>query len=71
MAVSRLNMLDFSLFKIARRVNHRVVEQAPGDSRFKGCSSVPTSSCSTRLDVDPKLGAMARKNVPASRYSMA
>jgi hypothetical protein len=27
-------MLHFSLCKIARRVNHRVVEQAPGDGRF-------------------------------------
>jgi hypothetical protein len=34
MAVSRLKMLDSSLCKIARRVNHRVVEQAPGDGRF-------------------------------------
>jgi hypothetical protein len=55
-----------------RRVNHSVVEQAPDDGKLKQRpSSVPTSSCSTRIDAASKRGAMAKKSMPASHYSMA
>jgi hypothetical protein len=61
---------DVSLCKL-RRVNHRVLSQAPGDGMSsRGRSSRPTGSIQrepTRL----KRGAMATKNMPTSHHSMA
>jgi hypothetical protein len=70
MAVSRLNMRHSPCVS-SRAVNHDGVEQAPGDGRFRrrplrGADGFVFNTNRRGFES----GAMARKNMPASRYSL-